>query len=479
MSRSQLPSSVDLSTSIYFPPIGDQGQYGSCVAWASTYYQFTYEMNKLNGIPTTRDNSYSPSWTWNYLNEGQNIGTWYGDAYKVLKYFGAEKFSEMPYDANNYDFSWSTDVDDMRNALSSRVSNTSSFNISGNGTTITSPTDTDLNAVKSKLNDGHVLTVMTNSWSSSYNDRVIFRGDSSSSSWHALTIVGYNDNFTYDFNQNNIIETSERGAFKVANSWGTSSGENGYCWIMYDALNGVSANTTNNWESNYSTTRKAIFNVNPSPENNNVNNQNIFFYITVENRDVNYVGELNIDTNYRNKINLSIQHRGTYSADNYTQIYPIRTRGYKNYYEPFSGTLLLDYGNCYNEDNPYQYYNNNDWYIQFGEDGNTYVDYFVTSWINQSVAHYKITDSKGETIKQFGNISIPSGYLKYSTSRKIQSVLGDLNYNNTIDIADLATIQQILSSNLIPSNVQKRLADCDSDGDIDNSDKQYILNNLS
>jgi hypothetical protein len=31
----QLPRSIDLSQ--YFPPIGDQGQYGTCVAWASAY----------------------------------------------------------------------------------------------------------------------------------------------------------------------------------------------------------------------------------------------------------------------------------------------------------------------------------------------------------------------------------------------------------------------------------------------------------
>ena len=32
---STLPTSVDLSQ--YFPPIGDQGQYGTCVAWATAY----------------------------------------------------------------------------------------------------------------------------------------------------------------------------------------------------------------------------------------------------------------------------------------------------------------------------------------------------------------------------------------------------------------------------------------------------------
>ena len=68
-----VPTSCDLSTnsdSIYFPPIGDQGGIGSCTAWATTYYQFTYAANKLNNIQTTANNAYSPSWTYNYINGG-------------------------------------------------------------------------------------------------------------------------------------------------------------------------------------------------------------------------------------------------------------------------------------------------------------------------------------------------------------------------------------------------------------------------
>lgn len=52
-----LPSRCDLSTSKYFPPIGDQGNIGSCVSWATTYYQFTYMANKLNDIETTSSNA--------------------------------------------------------------------------------------------------------------------------------------------------------------------------------------------------------------------------------------------------------------------------------------------------------------------------------------------------------------------------------------------------------------------------------------
>lgn len=39
-----LPSSVDLSDSAYFPPIGNQRNIGNCTSWAAVYYQFGYQV---------------------------------------------------------------------------------------------------------------------------------------------------------------------------------------------------------------------------------------------------------------------------------------------------------------------------------------------------------------------------------------------------------------------------------------------------
>ena len=46
--RTLLPNSVDLSDDIYFPPVGNQNNTGSCVSWATTYYQFTYQVARMN-----------------------------------------------------------------------------------------------------------------------------------------------------------------------------------------------------------------------------------------------------------------------------------------------------------------------------------------------------------------------------------------------------------------------------------------------
>ena len=53
---------------------------------------------------------------------------------------------------------------------------------------------------------------------------------------HMMTIVGYNDSIWTDINNNNVVDPGEKGALKIANSWGTGWGDSGFCWLAYDAL---------------------------------------------------------------------------------------------------------------------------------------------------------------------------------------------------------------------------------------------------
>ena len=145
-------------------------------------------------------------------------------------------------------------------------------------------------------------------------------------------------------------------------------------------------------------------------------------------------------------------------------MYPIRNRGYADSTLSYSGSMFLDYGNCYNGDNPYNYYNNHNWYIKFGST--------VSSWLNNP--SYRIIDNKSSTIAQFNTISLSSGTLTLTENKAISLLLGDLDYSGAVGLTDLARIQQYLSGNTFFSNVQKRLADCNSDGVIDDADKNYI-----
>ena len=59
--------------------------------------------------------------------------------------------------------------------------------------------------------------------------------------YHAMTVVGYNDQIWTDINGNGVVDNGEKGAFRIANSWGTGCKEGGFCWMAYDALKGSSA----------------------------------------------------------------------------------------------------------------------------------------------------------------------------------------------------------------------------------------------
>ena len=53
-----------------------------------------------------------------------------------------------------------------------------------------------------------------------------------------MTIVGYNDAIWTDVNGNAVVDPGEKGAFKIANSWGSTWQDNGFIWLAYDALGG-------------------------------------------------------------------------------------------------------------------------------------------------------------------------------------------------------------------------------------------------
>ena len=52
---------------------------------------------------------------------------------------------------------------------------------------------------------------------------------------------GYDDDIWYDINEDGKVQEGEKGAFKVANSWGDDWLNNGYIWISYDSINRTSS----------------------------------------------------------------------------------------------------------------------------------------------------------------------------------------------------------------------------------------------
>ena len=252
-----MPDSVDNSQSAYFPEIGSQGSLNSCVPFAASYYQFTYEINKSRGVTTTAQNTFSTKWAFNFLCHGTGSGTNYALVYGILKQHGCPTTKTLPYDAKDY-LSWSTDEKVWREAMRYRLKDYQLFDDIGKDLKeITSPDDPDLLAIKASLANGDILTYSTyiNSWASGtkkiktnasapennkFANEKYLNSLPSTDGGHRMTIVGYNDNLWCDINGNNVVDDGEMGALKVANSWGDDWGNKGFMWVAYDALNSSS-----------------------------------------------------------------------------------------------------------------------------------------------------------------------------------------------------------------------------------------------
>jgi len=246
-----LPSSVDNSKLKAFPPIRNQGTLGSCVAFATSYYAMTYMTAFARGWDasgTDETKHFSPKWTYNLLNGGVDNGVWIADSYALMLQGGCATWAAFPYDSNYRQ--WCTDPTVWRNAINTRLSAT--------GYVDAVDTDAGLQNVKALLANGYVLNFATNinSWqfttikgepgshdNDDYLGQHVCAWLNAGDSGHAMTVVGYNDTLWVDINGNGVVDTGERGAFLIANSWGTNwkDGNNGFIWLAYDALKAASA----------------------------------------------------------------------------------------------------------------------------------------------------------------------------------------------------------------------------------------------
>lgn len=460
-----LPSSVDLSETSYFPPIGNQQQMGSCVAWATTYYQFTYEANKLNNIVTTKENSYSPAWTFNLWNGGLDEGSYNMVAYDILAKHGAVRWSENPYqttdgklddiDKSNFDFNWCTDTNAMIKALDTRLTASHEIDVSSSE---------DLNGIKEKLygtdgTDGKILNIRVrvgdnfSNWTfgerldpetgEEKNEAVVYRAEGNVDGGHAMTIVGYDDNVWCDINNNNKVDEGELGAFKVANSWGDDWCNNGYVWIAYDALNYKTSIEDN--EANNTVSRISIF-------DRNGGHTNRFYYIDVENKSPYYIGQLEINTDYRNSLEINAERNSTEFIN-----VKERLKHYKGDIDSpisYDGTLVFDYDDlCEPISNYIDEYN---WGVK------------ITG--NHKSLKFKVTDNLSNTIVDLGELIKNTSKNEYQADKPISLSMGDLNYNGVVDSVD----SQIFSTGIL-SNLQKYLAKNMENGTGSSSNSSYTI----
>ena len=144
------------------------------------------------------------------------------------QWIGPVKEDKLPY--NNVDFfRENTDVGYFRYQADYHLRNAYSFDFSRSRDNF----DEINSIVKDFVYKGRAVDVsyMSNkslNWSAAYNSSYTTRSKRFAN--HAVTIVGWDDNFSSD-NFRNPPEGD--GAWLCKNSWGTDDGDNGYLWISY------------------------------------------------------------------------------------------------------------------------------------------------------------------------------------------------------------------------------------------------------
>lgn len=248
-----LPREVDNTQLMSFPEIGDQGDYGSCVAWSVCYYQLTNNtclvrgLNARNSRGNIYENVFNPLWTYTLTNGGSNysVGTYYDEALASIMSFGAPTYADLStsFTINSIE-RWNTDGDVWEQAMKNKPAQIATAEINTSDTV--SADDPEMNKLKSLLANGYVVTIpviydsfifTTSTTDYSYGCRYA-KNMSSNDSSHALTIVGYDDRYWIDVNGNKRKNDDEYGAFKIANSWGMNglNCDEGCFWLSYDAL---------------------------------------------------------------------------------------------------------------------------------------------------------------------------------------------------------------------------------------------------
>ena len=253
-----LPAAVDNSATKYFPAIGNQRGIGSCGCWADVYYAYTYARCRAKDISATGDNVMSPAFVYNQI-KCSVAGTYSSDVLSMLKMEGTTAFTRADFETytdNSGCKTWFPTEELWDEASKNRITSYTYLSQPG---TISSYNDSDLDQIKTYLKEGNILTyscdiygwnyktLPTSSGTNHGGESIVISAQEGGSS-HRMTLVGYDDNVYFDINGDGTIQDAERGAFKIANSWGSSYKNNGFCWISYDALNWESqagATTTN------------------------------------------------------------------------------------------------------------------------------------------------------------------------------------------------------------------------------------------
>lgn len=217
--RNPLPEAANLQQ--FAPPVGNQGQQGSCVAWSSAYAARTILESARTG---ERKTPYSPAFLYNQIGLENCQGSYIIRAMEYMTKQGAVAYQQFPYDEN--DCSRQPDMQLIQMASANKMRGFNRLSLGDRNDAL------DIRAIKENLAQGApvVIGMMVGQsfmqgmlgkdvWIPETQDRSMmgFGG-------HAMCVVGYDDK-------------KYGGAFLIMNSWGPEWGQNGFAWVRYPEFN--------------------------------------------------------------------------------------------------------------------------------------------------------------------------------------------------------------------------------------------------
>jgi Papain family cysteine protease/Domain of unknown function (DUF4384) len=217
-----LPAKASLEQ--FCPTPGNQGEYGTCVAFAAAYAMRTILWAKeYNVTDKAKINSmaFSPSFVYESIKNDGDIDCQGGsnpiNACELMKSLGVSLLKSVPYDncATEIEFE---DLLEAQDYVISDYQTLWDWDLA-------TPED-KINSTKKALSEGYPVLLGTQVPESFYSPGEVWHsaetdgGPSGKHGLHAMCVVGYDD-------------TKAGGCFRVMNSWTNEWADGGFVWIPY------------------------------------------------------------------------------------------------------------------------------------------------------------------------------------------------------------------------------------------------------
>ena len=280
----------------YDRKIGDQKNFGSCVAWAASSIKHIHE--KFEGdLPNP--NGFSPLYAYTLAKKYDSIpfqeGTYPRTMLSILLNYGILPEDDLPYDLLQSPFGFPNITNEM-------IEKARQYRITGYARI----TDLSINNIKKALRLSPILTglIVTDSFIDCENG-YISAPSGSFHGGHGVSFVKYDDDMTYTY-KNGV---TKKGFVTGTNSWNVKYGDKGRFHIPYDLINWKSQEgmsfISEMWSSTDLITKKKFWRIQIGAYRNKSNIHNLVEQLKKKGLST-YIPPLKEDLIYRCQLNCFI-----------------------------------------------------------------------------------------------------------------------------------------------------------------------------